>query len=71
MAGKLVLVDYGRCDPTQCEGGVCTAAIACPRKAMTQEAPYEAPMPPAGPCKGCAECTLHCALRAVFVVTAG
>jgi translation initiation factor RLI1 len=68
MIGKLALVDYRKCDPTQCEGGVCTAALMCPRKVMMQEAPYEAPMPPAGLCKGCAECALHCPLRAVNIV---
>jgi translation initiation factor RLI1 len=71
MAGKLALVDYRKCDPTQCAGGVCTAALACPRKVMRQEDPYEAPMSPSAPCTGCAECVLHCSLHAVELVTDG
>ena len=71
MAGKLVLVDYSKCDPTQCDGGVCTAALACPRKVMGQEAPYEVPMPPSVLCKGCAECTRHCPLKAVGLIAGG
>lgn len=71
MAGKQVLIDYSKCDPSLCEDGICTAALACPRKAMGQEAPHEAPMPPAGPCKGCAECVLQCPLKAVRMIAYG
>lgn len=71
MAGKLVVIDYSKCDPVQCEGGVCTAALACPRKVMNQEAPYEPPMPPSFPCRGCAECVLHCPFKAVSMVATG
>jgi translation initiation factor RLI1 len=69
MTGQRVLIDYSKCDPRRCEGGVCTAALACPRKAMGQEAPYEVPMPPSAPCKGCAECVIHCPLKAVRLVS--
>ncbi len=69
MAGKLALVDYSRCDPEKCGGGVCAAVLACPRKLLDQEAPYEAPMADALPCRGCGDCARTCPLKAIKVVT--
>lgn len=70
MMGKLALVDYGKCDPGRCEGGVCTAALACPRKLLIQEAPDEAPMADPSLCRGCGDCARSCPLRAIEVVPA-
>ena len=69
MAGKLALVDYRKCDPVMCEQGVCAAVLACPRKLLSQEAPYEAPMTDPSPCKGCGDCARSCALSAIEVVS--
>lgn len=68
MAGKLALVDYSKCDPEQCAQGVCPAVIACPRKLLEQEAPYESPMTDPAPCRGCGDCARSCPLRAIKVV---
>ena len=71
MPGKRAIVDFRECDPKQCPDGVCTAVLACPRKVMTQDAPYEIPMPPMAACRGCAECEIHCPRGAVKVVNSG
>lgn len=68
MAGKLALVDYSKCDPAECEEGVCTAALACPRRLLSQEAPYEVPMSDPSPCRGCGDCARSCGLKAIEVV---
>lgn len=65
MPGKLALVDFGKCDPDQCEGGMCAAAHVCPQKRLVQEAPCEAPLPYPGPCRGCGECVRACPLQAI------
>ena len=69
MAGKVALVDYRRCDPTMCEEGVCVAALACPRKLLSQEAPYDVPMTDPSPCRGCGDCARSCPLKAIEVAT--
>lgn len=71
MAGKIALVDYQLCDPARCESGVCSAAQACPRRLLRQEAPYEVPMPDTSPCKGCGDCARSCPLDAIRVVSNG
>jgi translation initiation factor RLI1 len=69
MAGKLALVDYSKCDPERCENGVCAAALACPRKLLGQEAPYEAPMTDPSLCLGCGDCVQSCPLKAIEVAS--
>jgi Fe-S-cluster-containing hydrogenase component 2 len=69
VAGKLALVDYRKCDPRRCEEGVCTAALACTRKQLRQEAPFDAPMAGTSPCRGCSDCALACPLGAIVMVT--
>ena len=68
MAGKLALVDYSKCDPQRCEGGVCAAVQACPRKLLKQEAPFEAPTTDAMPCRACGDCARTCPLAAIEIV---
>jgi len=67
MPGKTALVDYRRCEPDRCERGVCTAVLACPRKLLCQEAPYEAPMTDPFPCQGCGDCARACPLKAIEI----
>jgi translation initiation factor RLI1 len=71
MAGKLVLVNYNKCDPERCEGGICTAALACSRRLLRQEAPYEVPMGDPFLCRACGDCVRTCPLKAVEVVGGG
>lgn len=69
MAGRLALVDYSKCDPEKCEEGVCAAALACPRRLLSQEDRYEAPMTDPSPCRGCGDCVRSCPLKAIEVVS--
>jgi len=69
MPGKMALVHYDRCKPEQCDNGVCAAAVACPHKLLTQEAPFEPPMPAPSICRGCGECLRACPLKAIHIVT--
>ena len=65
MPKKTVLIDYNKCHPEQCDSGTCAAVLACPKKLLKQEAPYEPPMPDPAICKGCSECVLACPLKAI------
>lgn len=68
MAGKRAVVDYRKCDPALCEGGVCVAALACTKKRIYQETPGEAPLTDSGSCKGCSDCVRVCPRGAIKVV---
>ncbi|MDD5448079.1 MAG: 4Fe-4S binding protein [Actinomycetota bacterium] len=69
MPSKIALVDYKKCHPDTCESGICVAALACTRKLLKQEAPYEAPMADPSLCKGCGDCVRACPLKAVEIVS--
>ena len=68
MPNKIALVIFDKCHPEKCDKGVCTAALACPRKLLKQEAPYEIPMPDPSICQGCGDCARTCPLKAIRVV---
>jgi len=68
MPEKVALVDFGKCYPEKCGEGTCAAVLACPRKLVKQEAPYEIPMFHPSTCKGCSECVTACLLKAVQIV---
>ena len=66
MPRREVAVDYGKCRPEECDGGVCVAAIACDHRGLVQENPYETPeLNPAKWCSGCAKCSQACPLKAI------
>jgi len=67
MPGKIALVDYNRCHPEKCNYGICTAAAACPRKLLRQEAAFEIPMTDPAICQGCADCVPACPLKAIKI----
>lgn len=69
MPRKTALVVFPKCHPEQCEGGVCAAALACPRKLLKQERPGEIPMTDPALCRGCADCAHACPLKAITVLT--
>jgi len=61
-------IDYQKCQPGECDNGVCAAALECPGKVLRQEAPYEFPFShPSRFCKGCAKCVEACSLAATQV----
>jgi translation initiation factor RLI1 len=67
MPSKMALVDFGKCRPQNCPDGVCAAALACERKLLRQETPYQCPMPDPSVCKGCGDCVRACPLKAIVM----
>ncbi|OQX64426.1 MAG: hypothetical protein B5M51_03850 [Anaerolinea sp. 4484_236] len=68
MPRRTVVIDYQACDPEQCEGGICQAALVCEKKILTQEAPYEMPDTKAAMCLSCAICVQACPKNAIRVM---
>ena len=69
-AGKImpkpkVALDYQRCDPSCCDGGVCKAAQVCDRKVLRQEKPGELPDLYPSMCLGCIDCLAACPRDAI------
>lgn len=69
MPSEIALVNFPKCHPEKYGGGVCVAALACPRKLLKQEQPGEIPMTDPSICQGCADCARACPLKAIRVVT--
>jgi len=70
MTKKMALLDFAKCRPESCDGGVCAAAQACPSRLMKQEAPYEAPMPEPFACRACGDCVRACPQQAIRIIYA-
>lgn len=70
MPTKMALVDYNKCCPERCEGGVCVAAAACTRKLIKQETPFDAPMTDPFLCKACGDCVRTCPMKAIKIMSA-
>ncbi|RCK72696.1 MAG: hypothetical protein ANABAC_1230 [Anaerolineae bacterium] len=68
MPKRAVFLNYQRCEPQNCEQGVCRAALLCKRHVLQQPQPYEAPELNAEMCLGCALCTTACPSKAVQVL---
>jgi len=68
MPNKIALVDYNKCHPDKCDGGICLAALACTHKLLKQEAPYDIPMPDPSLCQGCGDCARACPLKAIKIL---
>ena len=68
MPKKTVVIDYQACEPKQCGGGICQAALLCERKVLTQEASYDMPEANASMCLGCSLCMQACPKGAVHLV---
>ena len=68
MPGKMSLVNYNKCHPEKCDGGICAAALACTHKLLKQEAPYQIPMPDPSICQGCGDCVRACPLKAIEII---
>ena len=68
MPSKMALVDYSKCQPGNCNEGICLASQACTRKLLQQEAPYDAPMTNPSVCAGCADCVRACPMKAIQIM---
>jgi heterodisulfide reductase subunit A len=69
MSGKMALVAFDKCQPEKCNGGICAAAKACPRKLLKHEAPNEIPMTNPSLCRGCGDCARACPAKAIKIIT--
>lgn len=65
MPRLIAVIDYGRCDPQKCDGGICVAASACPNRVLKQAGRCEIPSPNGAMCVGCGVCTRACPLKAI------
>ena len=69
MTKKMALLDFEKCRPDGCDGGICAAAQACPSRLMKQEAPYETPMPEPFACRACGDCVRACPQKAIRIIS--
>ncbi len=66
MPKKMPAVDYGSCQPDECDNGVCTAALECEYGSLFQECPFETPeINPSKWCHSCAKCVKACPFEAI------
>jgi translation initiation factor RLI1 len=70
LTRKMALLDFAKCSPGSCAGGICAAALACPSRLMKQEAPYYIPMPEPFACRACGDCARACPQKAIRIVSA-
>ena len=69
MRRKMALLDFGKCCPAACEGGICAAAKVCLLKLMQQEAPFSVPLPEPSACRACGDCVRACPQKAIQIVS--
>ncbi|MGQ9509757.1 MAG: 4Fe-4S binding protein [Thermodesulfobacteriota bacterium] len=60
-----VAIDYKRCNPHNCERGVCVVVGVCPTKLWKQLGAYDSPYPVPGFCQECGKCVESCPLEAI------
>ncbi len=69
MLRKMALLDFSKCRPEDCAGGVCAAAKVCSSRRLKQEQPYTAPLPEPSACRACGECVRACPRKAIKIVS--
>ena len=62
------MVDYGKCQPENCEEGICLAMSVCPKGVLSQEVPHEMPDLNPDVCVGCGICAQACPFQAIQVM---
>ena len=65
MPKQMAVIDYSRCEPESCDGGICLAVSACPNRVLKQIAPGEMPNPNPAMCVGCGVCAQACPVEAI------
>jgi translation initiation factor RLI1 len=68
MPKQAAFINYQRCEPERCENGICQAALACPRKLLKQEEPFEMPDSYSNMCIGCGICIRACPKEAIQLI---
>ena len=66
---KMALLDFEKCHPEECKGGVCAASQACPLKLLQQETPFTIPVPEPSACRACGDCVRACPQKAIQLVS--
>jgi translation initiation factor RLI1 len=69
MLRKMALLDFNKCQPGECAGGVCAAACACPSGLLKQETPFTIPQPEPFACRACGECVRACPQKAIRIIS--
>jgi translation initiation factor RLI1 len=69
MLRKIALLDFNKCRPDSCEGGICAAARACPSGLLKQETPYSMPLPEPSACRACGDCVRACPQKALQIIS--
>jgi translation initiation factor RLI1 len=69
MTRKMALLDFAKCRPENCEGGVCAASLVCPLKLLQQETPNSVPLPQPSACRACGDCVRACPQKAIYLAT--
>ena len=69
MPQPIATIDFQKCQPGECDGGICSAMLECPNKVLRQESPYDFPFShPSHFCRGCAKCVQACLLEAIRII---
>ena len=68
MSKRMVVVNYRKCQPEKCDGGICLAVLACPQRVLQQEAPYEMPDPNPAMYVCCGSCAQACPAKAIQMI---
>ncbi|MDY6835947.1 MAG: 4Fe-4S binding protein [Chloroflexota bacterium] len=55
-----IRVDYEKCRPVECNGGICLAKSECPRNLWRQEETFDFPYVVTGFCQECSRCIEAC-----------
>ena len=67
MPRKVAIINYQKCNPENCEDGVCLAVDRCERKVLKQETAFTMPDSPLI-CVGWGICVNACPIGAIIMV---
>ena len=68
MPKPKAMIDYSRCRPEECNGGVCVAVAECSLRVLKQDTPREAPYALQDFCVGCSKRRIACPFEAIKMI---